>query len=112
MNMIAPDGQTGRALDGLHPDAGLVGIDFAISIGAYAAARSITQTLGTAHGAGESSGMENALAAHPAIEENLLAYFFHWQEKAFKRSGRGGILRNQFHRVSFSNFIGKSFYAA
>ena len=92
MNMIAPDGQTCRALNGLHPDAGPVRVHFAIPIGAYAAARAIAQIFGTAHGARKAGRVQNTLTAHPAVEDYLLADLFNGEQDMLEYFGGRGIL--------------------
>jgi hypothetical protein len=80
MNSPAPHGQARRARNGLHPNAGFVGIYLAISIGSHAAARPIAQIFWAAHGAGEPGLVENTLPAHPAIERYFLADLFEGEQ--------------------------------
>ena len=78
--MVVPDRNVWGALDAQGPHAGLVGKHFAIAIHAHAAARTIAQIFRTAHRAGHSGRMQNALSAHAAIEYHFLGNFFHRQK--------------------------------
>src|SRR5271155_1150310 len=60
------------ALIGLDPYARHVGIDLAAAVGAHAPARSVTQRLRAIHRAGHPGCGEEAVSAHPAIEERAL----------------------------------------
>src|SRR5690606_1434674 len=61
-----------RAVPGLDPDAGLVGVDLAVAVGTDASAGAVADVLRARHGAGHAGGVEDALAAHAAVEEGLL----------------------------------------
>ena len=61
----------GRALVGLDPDAGQLGIDLARPVRADTAARPVAQFLGTAHRTHVPGDGQRTLAAHPAAEQVL-----------------------------------------
>jgi len=57
------------AFDRLDPDAFHLRVDFAMAVGAHAAARSVAKLLRTIHRARHPRRGEHALPAHPAIEQ-------------------------------------------
>ena len=80
IDVLAPKRQSLRAFDSLHPHARFVWKNFAIPVGSYAAAWTVALVLRTAHRAGQPGFMQNALPAHPAIEQDLFADPFDRQE--------------------------------
>src|SRR5687767_8981656 len=66
-----------RPLPGGHPDAPHLRLHLAMAIRAHAAARPIAQALRAVHRAGHSRIAENALAAHPAVEEQAFRAALH-----------------------------------
>jgi hypothetical protein len=66
-HVIAKEGQPPGAFVGLNPHARPVGKDLAVAVHPYPPAGAIAQVLGTTHRTGEPGGMEDALAAHPAV---------------------------------------------
>ena len=56
----------------LHPDAGHLGLDLAIAVVAHAAAGAVAQVLRAVHRAGHAGRGQDALAAHPAVEQEAL----------------------------------------
>ena len=69
---VGAAGNAGAAGYSEMPDALHVRPNLAVAVGAHAAAGSVAQVLRTVHGAGHAGRAEDALPAHPAIEQQPL----------------------------------------
>src|ERR1700732_2965312 len=82
LDMVLEDRQAARTLPGFDPDAALVGIDFAIAVGADATAGPIAEILRAPHRAAQPGGMQDALAAHAAVPDDFLERLLHGEHQA------------------------------
>lgn len=78
----------------------------AVSIRAHAAARTVAQIFWTAHRAGESRRMQNALSAHAAVEDRFLRNFFCGKNDAFKNLSGVGFFFQERHRLTPTEYAG------
>ena len=91
IDMLAPDGEFLRAIIGAIPNAPAFGIDFAMPVGAYAAAGTIARIFGAAHRADEPVFVEETLPTFLTPKERFFDDCFYWNEDARGIVFRAGV---------------------
>ena len=69
-----------------HPHAAHVRLDFAVPVLANASAGAVTEILGTGHGTGHARVVQDAVAAHFAVEDEALRNLFAGYENSLDQS--------------------------
>src|ERR1019366_5561533 len=82
-----------QPVDRFNPDTAHRRIDFTAAVGAHAAARPIAHLFGAVGRASHAGGGERALAAHLAIEQQLLGRAFEWKQQPFRILEAGPLQR-------------------
>src|SRR5436190_6390397 len=93
LHVLAPDGHLARPLPRLDPDARSVGIDLAVPVLEHAAARTVPEVLRTPHRTGHPRRVQDALPAHAAVEDRLLAGALDQQQRLTEPLRLGSHLR-------------------
>src|SRR5215218_5710232 len=88
LDVLAPQREPSRSLPRLDPDALHLGNHLAVPVLERAAAGPVAQVLRAAHGTRETGGMQDALAAHPAVPQRLLRPPLDRQQRSVE-PGRG-----------------------
>src|SRR6202011_820362 len=81
---VHPAGNPRTAGHRVSPHALHFRAHFAVAVGAHAAARAVAQVLRTVHGARHARGAQDALAAHPTVEQQPLHRAFHGGDRALE----------------------------
>src|SRR5438552_16037560 len=72
LDVIFEDRQAPRALPGFDPEATLVRLQLAVTVGARAATGAVAQVLGAPHWAAEAGRVQDALSTHAAVPHRFL----------------------------------------
>ena len=88
MDPIAEPRHPLRPFPGLHPHTAHVRLDLAVPIQANASTRAVAEVLWAGHGTRHAGVVQDAVAAHLAVEYKPFRYFFAGYEDSLDQSSR------------------------